>query len=110
MVVQPSGKVTVLIGRRRPSGSRERGDLVAFASTLERFDPDGPWVGRLYAEQDADDDVTSLSNSSGSVVERYAYDPYGAVTVENADGTTRGDRVGRVRPATYGWAVPAPGA
>ena len=45
---------------------------------------------RLYVEQDADDNVTSLTNSAGFVVERYAYGPYGAVTVENPDGSVRG--------------------
>ena len=55
---------------------------------------------RLYAEQDADYNVTSLTNSSGAVVERYAYDPYGSVTVENADGTTRG--TGAVSASLYG--------
>ena len=56
---------------------------------------------RLYAEQDADDNVTSLTDASGAVVERYAYDPYGAVTVENPDGTTRGD--GTAASSSYGW-------
>jgi RHS repeat-associated protein len=59
--------------------------------------------GRLYAEQDADYNVTSLTDASGAVVERYAYDPYGAVTVENPDGSTRGD--GTATSSSYGWAV-----
>ena len=57
---------------------------------------------RLYAEQDADDDVTSLTDTTGAIVERYAYDPYGAVTVENPDGTI-GRRSGTL--SYYGWAV-----
>jgi RHS repeat-associated protein len=36
---------------------------------------------RLYVQQDADDNVTALVGTTGSVLERYAYDPYGAVTV-----------------------------
>jgi len=36
---------------------------------------------RLYVQQDANWNVTALVNTSGSVVERYEYDPYGAVTV-----------------------------
>ena len=56
---------------------------------------------RLYAEQDADYNVTSLTNSSGSVVERYVYDPYGAVTVENPDGSVRGD--GSAMSSQYSW-------
>jgi RHS repeat-associated protein/uncharacterized delta-60 repeat protein len=59
--------------------------------------------GRLYAEQDADYNVTSLTNAAGAVVERYAYDPYGAVTVENPDGTVRGD--GTAASSSYGWTV-----
>ena len=33
---------------------------------------------RLYAQQDANFNVTALTNTSGQVVERFAYDPYGA--------------------------------
>lgn len=58
---------------------------------------------RLYAEQDADYNVTSLTNSSGSVVERYAYDPYGAVTVEDAGGGVRGS--GLATASSYDWTV-----
>jgi RHS repeat-associated protein len=42
---------------------------------------------RLYALTDANGDVTALVNTSGSVVERYDYSPYGVVTVLNASGT-----------------------
>src|SRR5579884_3188682 len=40
----------------------------------------GSWQ-RLYAVQDANWNVTALVNGTGGVVERYAYDPYGAITV-----------------------------
>ncbi len=36
---------------------------------------------RLWVQQDANWNVTALVNGSGSVVERYVYDPYGNVTV-----------------------------
>jgi RHS repeat-associated protein len=36
---------------------------------------------RLFALQDANYNVVALVNSSGSVLERYVYDPFGAVTV-----------------------------
>jgi RHS repeat-associated protein len=36
---------------------------------------------RLWVQQDANWNVTALANGSGSVVERYVYDPYGNVTV-----------------------------
>jgi RHS repeat-associated protein len=35
---------------------------------------------RLYVQQDANWNVTALLNTSGAVVERYVYDPYGQVT------------------------------
>ena len=39
---------------------------------------------RLYVQQNANWDVTALVNTSGQVVERYLYDPYGDVTILNA--------------------------
>jgi RHS repeat-associated protein len=35
---------------------------------------------RLYVQQDANWNVTALINTTGSAVERYLYDPYGAIT------------------------------
>jgi RHS repeat-associated protein len=43
---------------------------------------------RLYVEQDANGNVTSLVNTSGTVVERYRYDAYGNVTYMNASWGT----------------------
>jgi RHS repeat-associated protein len=40
----------------------------------------GTLAERLYVQQDANFNVTALVNRSGAVVERYAYDPYGAST------------------------------
>jgi RHS repeat-associated protein len=45
---------------------------------------------RLYVQQDALGNVTALLDTSGNVVERYAYAPYGAVTVLNPDFSVRG--------------------
>ena len=42
-------------------------------------------ASRLYAQWDANGDVTALVNTSGTVVERYLYDPYGSVTVTDAN-------------------------
>jgi RHS repeat-associated protein len=46
---------------------------------------DGPRMDgleeRLYAQQDANYNVTALVDASGNVVLRFAYDPYGAVTL-----------------------------
>ncbi len=36
---------------------------------------------RLYVQQDANWNITALVDTSGNVLERYQYDPYGAVTV-----------------------------
>ena len=44
---------------------------------------------RLYVQQDANWNVTALVNASGSVVERYVYDPYGAVTYLTASWGSR---------------------
>jgi RHS repeat-associated protein len=55
---------------------------------------------RLFAQHDANFDVTSLTNASGTVVERYEYSPYGTVTVLNPDGTVRGD--GTIASSEYG--------
>jgi len=39
---------------------------------------------RIYAQQDANHDVTSITDASGNVLERFDYDPYGTATVLNA--------------------------
>ena len=44
---------------------------------------------RLYVQQDANWNVTALVNTSGSVVERYVYDPYGSVTYLTASWGSR---------------------
>jgi RHS repeat-associated protein len=38
---------------------------------------------RLYAQQDANYNVTSVTDDTGAVQERYLYDPYGAVTYKS---------------------------
>jgi RHS repeat-associated protein len=43
---------------------------------------------RLYVQQDANGDVTALVNTSGGVVERYVYNPYGAVIYLSASWST----------------------
>jgi YD repeat-containing protein len=44
---------------------------------------------RLYAQQDANYNVTALVNTAGTVVERFAYDPYGSATVLDAAWAVR---------------------
>jgi RHS repeat-associated protein len=39
---------------------------------------------RLWVQQDSNWNITSVINSSGSPVERYSYDPFGAVTILSA--------------------------
>ena len=45
---------------------------------------------RLYVQTDANWNVTALVDASGNVVERYVYDPYGAVTVLTPSWAVRG--------------------
>ena len=45
---------------------------------------------RLYVQQDANYSVTSLTDTSGEVVERYVYDPYGTGTVIDAGRSSDG--------------------
>jgi RHS repeat-associated protein len=52
-------------------------------------DANGTLDERLWVQQDANWNVTALVNGSGAVVERYAYDPYGSVTVHDASYGTR---------------------
>ncbi len=68
--------------------------------TLQAFHTAAP-AQRLYVEQDADYNTVSLTDLNGKVVERYVYDPYGAVTVLNPDGTVRGD--GSAAGSYYGF-------
>ena len=51
-------------------------------------------ASRLYALQDANGDTTALVNTSGTVVERFEYSPYGVVTVLNEAGTAVADANG----------------
>jgi len=46
---------------------------------------------RLYVQQDANYNVTSVTDTSGNVLERYIYSPYGQQTVLNPDGSVKGD-------------------
>jgi len=46
---------------------------------------------RLYAQQDANWNVTSLVDASGNVVQRMVYSPYGAVTFLRASWSSAGD-------------------
>jgi RHS repeat-associated protein len=57
---------------------------------------DGTLDERLYALQDANEDVVALVNTSGSVVERYSYLPFGAMTVMNSSWST-------ISSSAYGW-------
>src|SRR5579884_3169033 len=51
---------------------------------------------RVYVQQDMLGNVTALVDTSGNVVERYDYDPFGAVTVLNPDFSVRGT-------SSYNW-------
>jgi RHS repeat-associated protein len=45
---------------------------------------------RLYAQQDANGNVTALVDTSGNVQERYVYDPFGTPTILDANWNPRG--------------------
>ena len=49
---------------------------------------DGTWAERLYVMQGPNGNVAGLVNTSGTVVERYAYQPYGQVTYLSAGWTS----------------------
>lgn len=51
---------------------------------------------RHYAQQDANYNVMSLTDRSGTVQERYVYDPYGTVTYKTGTWGVRGS-------SAYGW-------
>ena len=51
---------------------------------------------RLYVQQDANYNVTSLVNTSGTVVERNQYTPYGTVQIKDASWANRGS-------SSYAW-------
>ena len=53
---------------------------------------------RLYALNNANGDVMALVNTAGVVMERYAFDPYGAVTVFDATGAPKSGNA-----STLGW-------
>ncbi len=57
---------------------------------------------RLYVQQDANFNVTGLVDTSGNVVERYAYDPYGKATVLDP-GTWLVRGSGQYGTSSYGW-------
>jgi RHS repeat-associated protein len=52
-------------------------------------DANGSLDERLYVAQDANFNVTALLNASGTVVERFAYDPFGAFSVLDGSWGTR---------------------
>jgi hypothetical protein len=64
----------------------------SLAAILPDSDANGGLDQRLYVQQDANYNVTSLiDNSTGLVVERYVYDPYGRRTVLDADWSVDAD-------------------
>ncbi len=57
---------------------------------------------RLYVQQDANFNVTGLVDTTGTVVERYAYDPYGkAAVLDPGTWMVRGS--GQYGTSSYGW-------
>ena len=69
------------------------------ALVLRERDTDGNGTldERLWVTQDANYNVTALVDGTGTVVERYAYDPFGVQTVYDASYAVRG------AGSSYGW-------
>src|SRR6266481_3652306 len=59
---------------------------------IERDSP----TQRMYVQQDAQFNVTALVDTTGTVQERYVYDPYGVMTILAPNWTTRGS-------SSYAW-------
>jgi RHS repeat-associated protein len=72
-------------------------DLVVFRDSLD-INGHVQSGSRLYAEEDANGDVTSLvdNTQTGTVQERYEYDPYGMATYLDASWTSRSS-------SNFGW-------
>jgi RHS repeat-associated protein len=69
---------------------------VRYIDELVCRDDDTP--RRLYAIQDANFNLTGITDVSGAVVERYLYDPYGDRTITNAAWTI-------ISATAYAWCV-----
>ncbi len=54
-------------------------------------DANGTLDERLYAAQDANDNVTSIISSGGTVQEHFVYDSYGKYTVDNSSWSATSD-------------------
>ena len=54
---------------------------------------DGLSIDEHYYLQDANFNVTSVTDNTGAVVERYAYTPYGEATVLDADFSVDADGI-----------------
>jgi YD repeat-containing protein len=65
----------VILRDRNADGNGSTGNLGSSGSGLEE---------REYAQHDKQFSTISLTNSSGSVIQRYAYDPYGTTTMLTA--------------------------
>ncbi len=82
------GGVAILPDGRLVAG---QSDYAGGNFTVSAFDLSTPDPIRYYAQQDANYNTTALLDTTGTVKERYIYDPYGQVTVLNPDFTQRGD-------------------
>lgn len=57
--------------------------------------PSGDTLARYWVEQDANWNVISVTNGSGTVEERYRYSAFGVATVTNASGGTESTPIGQ---------------
>jgi RHS repeat-associated protein len=72
---------------------------------LRDRDPNGSGTlsERLYAQQDANGNVTALVDTSGNVVERYLYDPFGGSGVSDPAPTILDANWNELAGSSYAW-------
>jgi hypothetical protein len=84
LAVGPDYKITA-------AGYTDAGGVNGKNFALARIKVTSGLEQRIYAETDANHNVTSLSNVFGTVLQREVYDPYGSVTTLNASWGTTSD-------------------
>ena len=69
---------------------------LSYVDDMVERDYTDTWFGfyRVYVQSDANHNVTAILNTSGSVFERFTYDPYGSFQVRNSSWTTTTDTTG----------------
>jgi RHS repeat-associated protein len=72
---------------------------------LRDRNPDSAGFARLYAQQDANYNVTAITNTSGTVQERFVYLPYGQETTLTAAWATGPSSFGQFSTDSNAWII-----